>query len=132
MLEKIEKAFLCFENSISQYGYYLHPDVTNFYARFYVRYLGTRHFDISHIFEDGVTQVTKIGFGFEKERQGLRFYFTDKILIPVKLKYELQRSLKLLERVENFGKENSLRGERKKDSDAEIFFYTIAEFKLGL
>src|SRR4030042_1488561 len=117
MIEKIEKAFLCFEKFISEYGYYLHSDTTNLYARAYTKYVGTSHFNLNNVLESKNVQITKIGFGFEKERQNLRFYFTDNILIPVESQCQLKDSLKFLERIESFGKENSI---KKRNRDIEL------------
>jgi len=128
--EKLNKVFLCFENFISGYGYYLHTQETNLYGQVWTRYVGTCYFDLDNIFNFKNVQLTKIGFG---EKEGwLTFYFTDEILMSVKKAYQLKDSLKFLERIESFGKEYSKEKIKKGRPDFGMFYYPLLEWKLDL
>jgi len=105
--KRIAKAFLCFKDFIPT-SYYLHPERMNYCDGGTITgFVGSSHFDLDNVLSGKHIQITQIGFGYEKKREGLRFYFTDEVSIPVNSQFYLRGALNFLEKIESFGKEYS-------------------------
>ena len=86
-------------------GYYLHPEEINYYGIFYQRYLGTEYFDLYRILDFPTIPIIRTGFGINIDMR-LNFYVFNEIINPVSAREDLEKSINLLNRVDEWRKEN--------------------------